>query len=134
MKTGTLKFKLAALTVFGTFVLVGGCASKRAAIEHISNADLALQETQKTEAQQFASLEIHQAQEKIDLAKKAKDDGDYKEAVALSEEAMLNTQLAEAKMLSAKAKTNAENSQKSTDALKNETRRNRSARHNQIKE
>jgi len=133
MKTENLRFKLAALTVFGA-VAFAGCALKRTATEHISNADIALRETQKTEAPQLASLEIHQAQDKIELAKKARDDGDYKESIAFSEEALLNTQLADAKVSCAKAETNAEESRRSTDTLRNETRRNRNARQNQTKE
>lgn len=128
MKIETLNYKRGALLVVAVFVFLGGCASKRLAIEHIGRADTALMETQKSDAQHYASLEIHQAQDKIELAKKAKDEGDYKESLEFSEEALLNTQLAEAKMMSAKAKANAEDSRRSSDALANETRRNRDAR------
>jgi putative cell wall-binding protein len=126
LKRGNIAF----LVALGGALLLSACSAKQAAMENISRADLAIRHVEQTDTSKYAPLEIHEAQEKLVEAKKAKEEGDYKVSRQLSDEALVNTQLAEAKVLSGKTREIVKESKRNTETLQKETNRNRDARRN----
>ena len=104
-------------------VIVGGCAARRGPTPRVQSAEVALREAEVSGSAQYAPLELRLAREKLDQARRAMDDDDRDRAWRLSEEALADAQLAEAKTNSEKARRNAEEVRKSIEALRTEATR-----------
>jgi hypothetical protein len=102
---------------------LGGCAAKRQPTPKVQAAEVAYREAEVSGAAQYAPLELRLAREKLDLARRALNDDDRDRARRLSDEALVDAQLAEAKANSEKARRNAEEVRKSIDALRSEATR-----------
>lgn len=104
-------------------VAIGGCAAKRQPTAKLEVVEVALREADASGSAQYAPLELRLAREKLDLARRAMNADDPERARRLSEEALADAQLAEAKTNSEKARRNAEEVRKGTEALHEEATR-----------
>ncbi|MGH7961165.1 MAG: DUF4398 domain-containing protein [Candidatus Binatia bacterium] len=102
---------------------MSGCSSARPPTETIAKAELALREASETNASQEAPLELRLAREKLDKAKAAIVEDDYKEARFLAEQALADAQLAETKAESENARETARELRKTIEALRTEAER-----------
>ena len=109
-------------------VATAGCAAKRHPTVKLETAEVAIREADVSGAAQYAPLELRLAREKLDRARRALDADDRDHARRLSEEALADAQLAEAKTSSEKARRNADEVRKSIDALQSEANRPRDDR------
>ena len=124
----TMRCGVGVLLAAGT-VAVAGCAAKRQpSTVRLETAQVAIREADVSGAAQYAPLELRLAREKLDRARRALDDDDRDHARRLSEEALADAQLAEAKTSSAKARHNADEVRKSIEALQSEANRPRDDR------
>src|SRR6266850_1012248 len=104
-------------------VAIGGCAAKRQPTAKLEVVEVALREADASGSAQYAPLELRLAREKLDLARRAMNADDPERARRLSEEALADAQLAEAKTNTEKARRNAEEVRKGTEALHEEATR-----------
>lgn len=104
-------------------VAVIGCAARRQPTAKLEVVEVALREADGSGAAQYAPLELRLAREKLDLARQAMDSDDPDRARRLSDEALVDAQLAEAKTRSEKARRNTEEVRKSISALHEEATR-----------
>jgi hypothetical protein len=103
--------------------LFAACAGRRPPTAKVSTADVAIREAEEVDAAQHAPLELRLAREKLEKARRAMDDEEYDRANRLSQEAFVDAQLAEAKARTATAESQAEEMQKSIEALRREAER-----------
>jgi hypothetical protein len=101
---------------------LAGCAGKPP-LANLSQANLAVQEAEKSTASQYAPLELQIAREQLDKAKRATNDKKYDEARRLADQALVNAQLAEAKAGAEKSRQAAAELQESIQALRAEIQR-----------
>lgn len=112
----TLKIMPAALVLAG----LAACSSPQPPKSALSQAELAVQDANGSEASQFAALELQKARDKLQQAHEAMDKKHYKQARRLAEEATVNAQLAQAKAQSQSAQNAAQQLQQSIDTLRQE--------------
>lgn len=103
-------------------VAMSGCAGKPP-LEKLSQADLAVQQADKSTASQYAPLELQIAREQLNSAKRAMDTKKYEEARRLADQALVNAQLAEAKAGAEKTRQAAAELRKSIQTLRAELER-----------
>lgn len=84
-------------------VVIVGCASVPPPTEQIAVAKSALASAASAGGNEFASVEMRAAQEKLDRAHQAMDKEDFENARWLAEQAQTDARLAEKKAQSAKA-------------------------------
>jgi hypothetical protein len=104
-------------------VVAAGCATHHHPSPRVSAAEVELRQAETSGAAQYAPLELRLAREKLDRARRALDADDVDRARRLSEEALVDAQVAEAKTNSEKARRNAEEVRKSIEALRSEATR-----------
>jgi Domain of unknown function (DUF4398) len=100
-----------------------GCAAKVAPVESMTGAAMAIKEAENANAGVYAPLELRLAEEKLNAAKQAMAREDYTEAQRLSDEALADAQLAEAKSRAEKSKVTAEEMRESIETLRHEIER-----------
>lgn len=85
-------------TLIGT-LLMNGCSTPptKPPEEKIANAELVISRAQDSKAQDFASQELHDAQNNLQKAKNAAQNKNYDQATRLAERALVEAKLAEAK-------------------------------------
>jgi PBP1b-binding outer membrane lipoprotein LpoB len=110
------------MIVFSMFIL-SGCAAKVAPVESIANAEMAVKVAQERNASTFAPLELKIAEDKLNGARTALQKEEFDKAQWLSEEALMDARLAEAKALSEKAKKLAQDMRNSIETLRHEIER-----------
>jgi Domain of unknown function (DUF4398) len=98
---------------------MSGCAGKPP-LEKLSQAELAVQQADKSTASQYAPLELRIAREQLDSAKRAIDTKKYEDARRLADQALVNAQLAEAKAGAEKTRQAAAELRKSIETLRSE--------------
>jgi non-homologous end joining protein Ku len=103
-------------------LVICGCAGKPP-LEKLSQADLAVQQADKSTASQYAPLELQIAREQLDSAKRAMDTKKYEDARRLADQALVNAQLAEAKAAAEKTRQTAAELRKSIETLRSELAR-----------
>ena len=101
---------------------IAGCAGKPP-LANLSQADLAVQEAEKSTASQYAPLELQTAREQLDKSKRAMDHKKYDEVRRLADQALVNAQLAEAKAGAEKSRQAAAELQESIQTLRAEIQR-----------
>ena len=119
-KTAVLRF----LLLCGV-VGLSGCAGRppAATLERLSQADLAVQQADKSKAPEYASLELYTAKEQLASAQQAMQRKDYGEARRLAERALVNAQLAETMAQAAQTSQHATELRHSIEALRREADR-----------
>lgn len=110
---------LAAASLFAA----AGCATNPGATAEITRARTLIEQAEKSDAQQYAAVELDSARNKLREADAAAKHGDEDSAKARANEAAAAAELASARASSARAKTAADEVQKSTDTLKREASR-----------
>ena len=113
----------AALAGIGAMAALVACASVPPPTETISAAELALGKAEQADAQRYARLEVYQAREKLEGAKRAVDQEENVEARRLAEKALVEAQLAEARADAARAEQNVAEIRANIEALQTETER-----------
>jgi Domain of unknown function (DUF4398) len=124
MKTARKRSYPALILVFLVSSLFAfGCAAKVAPVESMTGAAMAIKEAENANAGVYAPLELRLAEEKLNAAKQAMAREDYTEAQRLSDEALADAQLAEAKSRAEKSKVTAEEMRESIETLRHEIER-----------
>lgn len=104
--------------------IIAGCGPKMMPPhDRISNAEMAIERARDESANFYAPLDLKIAEEKLENAKKAMSDGDYKTAGRQAEEALLDAQTAEARSKAEKAKEMSQKMQENVDSLRQELER-----------
>lgn len=99
------------------------CASMPPPTQTMAQAELAVRQAEQAQAQQHAPLDLYQAEEKLQTARRAMANEDYLVARRLAEEALVQAQLAEQKAQTAQAEQAAQELQEGVTALRRETDR-----------
>jgi hypothetical protein len=115
------------LLVFCGAVGLSGCAGKPPTAT-LSQAELAVQQADKSKAPEYASLELHTAREQLAGAEQAMHNKDYQQARRLAERALVNAQLAETLAEAEQTRRAATALRHSIEALRSETERQASRR------
>jgi Domain of unknown function (DUF4398) len=128
-----LSEKTGQLTLYTALVLslmVMACASgnEGAARKDIGGAELAMNQAQTSNAQQYAPLELKLAQNKLALAHEAFDQENYKEAQYRAQEAAADANLAESKSHNAKTLETVQALKDSIGQLRNQIEENQQAK------
>ncbi len=121
-KIGSLTLSLIFI-VAGGAVAMSGCSARNYPAAIVSQAEIAVWEASESRAPQHAPLELRVAREKVEAAKQALKSENYESARRLAEQALVDAQLAKAKADSQFARQNAEELQKTLDALRIEAER-----------
>ena len=109
--------------IVGT-LLMGGCGTPGTQpMEKIANAELAINQAQDRKAQELAPLELRYAEDNLQKAKAAQQNGDYEQARRFAEQAIVDAELAEYKAESETARQTTKEMRDSIDALRQETNR-----------
>lgn len=107
--------------------LFAACASTNLPSQELTQAltetQMVIQQAEQGGAQEFAPLELREAQRKLDLARQAVNDEKYGEAIKLTEHARIDAELAHTKALSAKAQKTVAELRESIRVLKEEIER-----------
>lgn len=109
--------------ILNSFIITG-CGPKMLPPHNtISNAEMAIERARDENANFYAPLDLKIAEEKLENAKKAMSDGDYKTAGRQAEESLLDAQTAEARSKAEKAKEMSQKMQENVDSLRQELER-----------
>ncbi len=130
LKAGPRRLGVSAVVVAMVALLVGGCASSAQVPEAqvsaaIAASNTSVQQAEQAGAQNYAPLELRQAQQKLEEARQAVAEGETLKAQRLAEKAQVDAQLAEAKTRSAKAQEAVDELNETIRALREEIERGR---------
>ncbi|MGR9054177.1 MAG: DUF4398 domain-containing protein [Gammaproteobacteria bacterium] len=114
------KLKNRLFSVFGSALLLTGCAGTLPPHEEISRSSYAIKQAEEDGALDMAPLELRKAQKSLAKAQAAMQEEEYEVALHHAETAEIEAALAKAKTESAKAKKSAEEIQESIKTLKKE--------------
>ena len=104
MKTNALATSLAIAALF----VGAACSAERRPVAEVAKAEQAILHAQdSSDAPQYDSADLRLAQDKLSRARVAMDEGDYRYARQLAEEALADAQLAEARANSTAARAQA---------------------------
>ena len=103
--------------------LTGACSVSRNAVETYAKAEAAVEQAEHEGAQERAALEMHAAKENLAKAKTALDEKDEVVAMRLSEEAIVEAELAEKKSQNKKVQLMTKEVEQGVESLENETKR-----------
>lgn len=103
---------------------LGGCASSspRPANEKLSQAELAVSLAQRSNAVDFAALELRLAEDNLQKAKGAMEKREFDQAQRFAEQALADAQLAQAKAQAAAANNAKKDVSESIETLKKEVK------------
>jgi hypothetical protein len=104
-------------------LVISGCSAGKPPLGTLSQAELAVQQADKSTASVFAPLELQVARDQLTEAKRAMAVEEYEEARRFADQALVNAQLAEAKAGAGKARSAAEELHKSVQTLQSELER-----------
>jgi len=101
---------------------LSSCASAppQATLSRLSQAELAVQQADKSKAPEYARLELFTAREQLTQAQQAMQRADYAEARRMAERALVNAQLAETMGEAAQTRQAATELRQSIEALRRE--------------
>lgn len=111
------------LIIAAAGLLAAGCATNPGATAEITRARTLIEQAEKSDAQQFAAVELDSARNKLREADDAQKRGDDDDARARANEAAAAAELASARAQSARAQRAAEEVQKSNETLQREASR-----------
>ena len=109
-------------------LIISGCSAGQPPLGTLSQAELAVQQADKSTASVYAPLELQTARDQVNEAKRAMAAKEYEEARRFADQALVNAQLAEAKAGAGKARAAAEELRKSIQTLRAELERVSTAR------
>ena len=112
-----------ALLAMAGALLVGACASAPPPTGVMSQAELAVRDAERSQASQYAALELQMARENFDQAKQAMQRKEHETARRMAEKALVEARLAEDKALAASTREAAEELRRSIDSLRDEISR-----------
>ncbi len=84
------------------FFFTGACASMNPPTQQLTETETMIRQADQIGAEDYAPLEIRQARQKLEQARVAYNNEDYKEAARLAEQAKVDAELAQIKTLSGK--------------------------------
>jgi uncharacterized protein DUF4398 len=117
MKTNALTTSLAIAALF----VGAACSAERRPIAEVAKAEQAILHAQdSSEAPQYDEADLRLAQDKLSRARVAMDEGDYRYARQLAEEALADAQLAEARANSEFARAQAHRTRVDIEAVRDE--------------
>ncbi len=105
--------------------LLSGCATVPAPTEQLAVAKVAVSNAAAAGGNEYASVDMRAAQDKLERAVQAMTDEDFKNATVLAEQAEVDARLAIAKVRAAKAQQAAAAVQEDNSVLRKEIDRNR---------
>lgn len=111
-------------TIVIGFGLMTACASTNPPNQQLTETQMVIQQAEQLGAEDYAPLEIRDAKIKLELAREAVDDKNYKKAIKLAEHARVDAELAQIKAQSGKAKKEVAELRESIRVLKAEIERN----------
>ncbi|HEY1282930.1 MAG TPA: DUF4398 domain-containing protein [Steroidobacteraceae bacterium] len=111
------------LIIAAAGALAVGCATNPGATAEITRARTLIEQAEKSDAQQYAAVELDSARNKLREADAAAKDGDQDSAKARANEAAAAAELASARAESARAQKAADEVQKSNETLQREAAR-----------
>lgn len=111
---------LAACALATVFAIAGCSSPAPKPVSSLARAKSAVDQATTANAQQYAAVDLNNAQTKLMSANEAETKGDYKQARYLAEEAQVDAQLALAKTQAAKAKNAAQQLRESNQTLQNQ--------------
>src|SRR5262245_25491656 len=111
------------LIIAAAGVLAAGCATNPGATAEITRARTLIEQAEKSEAQQYAAVELDSARNKLREADDAAKHGDEDSAKARANEAAAAAELASSRAESARAQKAADEVQKSNETLRREASR-----------
>jgi hypothetical protein len=114
-------FRAAALLAAG--LALAACSSIPRPEAQLAAADLALRKAEQADAAHHAPLEMRQARDRFDAARRAVQEERHLEARRLAEEAEAEAQLAESKARAARARTAADEIRADVESLRAEAQR-----------
>jgi predicted S18 family serine protease len=114
-------------TVVIGFSLLTACASTNPPNQQLTETQMVIQQAEQLGAEDYAPLEIRDANIKLGLAREAVEDGNYEKAIKLAEHARVDAELAQIKAQSGKAKKEVAELRESIRVLKAEIERNQNA-------
>ena len=106
-----------------TVLSVAGCSTVGPPKDSVAAAELAVQQANKSKAPQYSPLELRMAADKLEEAKRAMNKKEYTLARRLAEEALVDAQVAEAKVASEDARRAANDMRESIETLRREAER-----------
>lgn len=106
------------------FGLLTACASTNPPNQQLTETQMVIQQAEHLGAEEYAPLEIRDANIKLGLAREAVEDENYEKAIKLAEHARLDAELAQIKAQSGKAKKEVAELRESIRILKAEIERN----------
>ena len=104
-------------------LLLGACASAPPPTGVLSQAELAVRDAERSQASQYAALELQMARENFDQAKQAMQRKEHETARRMAEKALVEARLAEDKALAASTREAAEDLRRSIESLRDEISR-----------
>lgn len=111
------------LIIAAAAVLAAGCATNPGATAEITRARTLIEQAEKSDAQQYAAVELDSARNKLREADDAAKHGDEDSAKARANEAAAAAELASARAQSARAQNAADEVQKGNETLQREASR-----------
>jgi Domain of unknown function (DUF4398) len=120
--------KALALAAFVFFVAACSGVDKEPILTNIGNAEMAVKQAESGDANQYAPLDLRQAEEKLQKARSAFAKEDYEKANYLAEEALVEANVALAKTETAKTKQLVENLESSIMELRQQIEKSRTSR------
>lgn len=106
---------------FFMVVLLAGCASVPPPTESLTRASTAVNDAAQAKADDYAPLELRNAQQKLEQAQALAAQEDYDRAARLADEAAVDAELAAAKSRSAQVERAVEEVRESVRVLREET-------------
>jgi hypothetical protein len=119
----TYRLSLAGALLLGSLLALAGCASVPPPEAELSAADLALRSAEQADAAHHAPLEMRQARDQYDEARRAAQEEHNLEARRLAESAEVDAQLAAAKARAVRARAAADEVRESLESLRSEAQR-----------
>lgn len=91
------------ILTIAVFSFLSACGSTNPPTQQLTETQMVINQAEQIGAGDYAPLEIREARRKLDEAKRAYDNKDYKEAAMLAEQARVDAELAQMKTLSGKS-------------------------------
>jgi acyl-CoA reductase-like NAD-dependent aldehyde dehydrogenase len=113
----------AGVPLMGATLAMSGCSAGKPPVATLSQADMAIQQADKSTASQHAPLELQTARERLAKAMQAMEEKEYDAARRLAGQSLVDAQLAEAKAQAEKARQAAAELRRSIETLRTELER-----------
>lgn len=116
--------KLLSATTLAVGLALSGCATVDRPVEPLTRAETTINTAEENGARQYGAIALDRAKEKLSVANRAAEDGEYEAAVRAAEQAELDAELATAQTNHGKAQASLEEINDSIETLRLEIQRN----------